>query len=213
MSPVQYSALANLLVQNISRDLVMGIEEALQVGAVRGHAPSVGMNDGHKPSIIGHMRHFHMNETFHDALVAGGANPSRIRGNKVVIGRSGILSIARFNMTAGTRAGHRSKTRREMAKANHAVEPLVQPGLFGTVAPITEATVFFVASFNAGQYQNAESPFSIDIAVPDHEMTGWLLREPVSRFVSRYDVVKPQADLAVPVLKSNVIKLKLDKKK
>lgn len=212
MTSVQRDTLVELILQNIPRDLVMGIEDALQVGAIRGHAPSIGMSDGHKPSVIGHMRHFHMNETFHDALSVGGANPSRIRGNKIVIGTSGIFSIARFNITAGTRGGHRSKTRREMAKANRAVEPLVQPNLFGAREPITKATIFFVASFNAGQYRNAESPFAIDIAVPDHDMTSWLFRESVHRFSARYDVVLPQIDLAVPTLKNHVIELKSDKK-
>ena len=213
MISAQHDTLVELLLQNIPRDLVMGIEDALQVGAVRGHAPSVGMNDGHKPSVIGYMRHFHMNETFHDALSVGGANPNRIHGNKIVVGRSGIFSVARFNITAGGRSsGHRSKTRREMAKANRAVEPLIQPSLFGATEPIAEATVFFVASFNAGQYRNAESPFSIEIAVPDHKMTSWLFRESVHRFATRYDAGLPQVDLAVPTLKNNIIELKLDKK-
>jgi hypothetical protein len=43
---------------------------------------------------------------------------------------------------------------------------------------------------------------SVQIAVPDREMRGWLFREPVSAFVQRYEQ-KPgaQDDLAKPKLK------------
>lgn len=201
------TAVADLLMRNIPRDLIMGVEDALQIGAQRGYDAASGMNDGHRPSVVGHMRHFHMNETFHDALAAANINSTPIRGNGIVVGRTGVFTVSRFNISAGLwYNGRRSRTRREMSYANRAVEPLVQPELFGEATPITAATAFFVASFS-GLLKNSQ-PVSIDLAVPDREMKGWLFREPLQIFLTRYDEVPQQVDLAVPKLKSNIIQLK-----
>jgi hypothetical protein len=200
------TAVAAFLMQNFQRDLIMGVEDALQIGAQRGYDAASGMNEGHRPSVVGQMRHFHMNETFHDALTAAGINSTPIRGNGIVVGRSGVFTVSRFNISAGLwYNGRRSRTRREMSYANRAVEPLVQPELFGEVKLITEATAFFVTSFS-GSFKNS-FPVSIDLAVPDREMKGWLFREPLHTFLARYDEVPEQVDLAVPKLKSSIIKL------
>jgi hypothetical protein len=201
------TAVADLLMQNIQRDLIMGVEDALQIGAQRGYDAASGMNDGHRPSVVGQMRHFHMNETFHDVLAAAGIGSTPIRGNGIVVGRSGVFTVSRFNISAGLwYNGRRSRTRREMSYANRTVEPLVQPELFGEVKPITEATAFFVTSFS-GSLKNS-LPFSIDLAVPDREMKGWLFREPLHIFLTRYDALPQQVDLAVPKLKSSIVELK-----
>jgi len=196
----------NLLVKNIPRELVMSIEEALDVGAGRAFVASVGMNDGHLPHVVGIARHFHMNESFHTALVANDASPSPIQGNGVVTGRSGIFTIARFNIPAGFWInGRRSKIRRQMSYANKAIEPLVQPELFNNYVDPSEATVFFVSCFSKSLHEHPTGPVSIDIAVPDREMRGWLFREPLSQFLRRYEQVQAtQNDLAVPTLKKNI---------
>lgn len=75
----------DLLVKNIPRDLIMGIEEALEIGAQRAYTASLGMDDGHLSSVVGQLRHFHMNESFQRALTISGAEPSPIRGNSIVI--------------------------------------------------------------------------------------------------------------------------------
>ncbi|MEG6992879.1 hypothetical protein V1979_39035, partial [Pseudomonas aeruginosa] len=77
------------------------VEDALNTGAMRGYASAKGMNKGHVKNAVGQMRHFHMNEAFNDALVAGNANPTPIRGNGLVVGRSGVIALSRFNISAG----------------------------------------------------------------------------------------------------------------
>jgi len=197
MNHLSNAAVAALLMSNIPRDFVLSVDELLFAGAKRAHAASAGMHKGHRPSVLGQMRHFHMNEDFSHALEAIGANPTAIRGNTVVTGRLGIFTLGRFNIKAGLwNNGRRSRTRREMSLANRSVEPLVQPGLFGDVQPITEATVFFVATFGS-----SDAPVSIDIAVPDKDMKGWLFREPLQVFANRYYVIAEQPDNAVPMLK------------
>lgn len=203
--PVQDS-IPDLLVRNIPREIVLGIEEALTVGAQRASGTANGMADGHRPHIVGQMRHFHMNESFHRALTVGNASPSPIRGNGIVTGRAGVFTLARFNIPEGFWVnGRRSQTRRQMSMANKAIEPLVQPGLFEQYAPPSEAVAFFVACFSGSLHHQPEMPVSIQIAVPDRYMRGWLFREQLGAFVQRYDQ-KPagQEDLAIPKLRRNI---------
>lgn len=204
----EHPTISSLLVQHIPRDLIMGVEDALLTGAHRGTNAGAGMNPGHRSHAVGQMRHFHMNETFRDALEAAGTNPSQIKGNRVVTAKAGIFALGRFNISNGVwNNGRRSRTRREMAMANLSIEPLVMPDLFETYRPATKATVFFVGVFDRSVQDTAAVPMSIDVAVPDHELKGWLFRMPTTEFLSLYESqtsTDAQPDLAVPTLKSGV---------
>lgn len=195
-----------LLVKNLPREVVMGVEDALAVGAQRAYVAARGMDEGHLPHVVGQMRHFHMNEAFYRALAANGAEPSPIRGNGIVTGRTGVFTLARFNIPEGFWInGRRSHTRRQMSLANMAIEPLVQPELFSGYQPPSDAVAFFVACFSGNLDVQPESPVSIQIAVPDRHMRGWLFKEPLEEFVKRYDQMPAgQHDLAVPKLKQNI---------
>lgn len=198
--------IADLLIENLPRDLVMGIEDALNSGARRAYVSSEGMNPGHLASVIGHMRHFHMNERFHDALAAAGGSPTSLRGNAIVAGRSGVLALGRFNISRGMwNHGSRSEARRKMAQENRWIETLVQPELFGAPGPITSGAVFFIAEFSGSLTHSPDVPLSINIGVPDRTMQQWLFWEPTSLFLARYDAAPQQEDLAVPTLKANVV--------
>jgi hypothetical protein len=89
-----------------------------------------------------------------------------------------------------------------MSYANKAIEPLVQPELFDQYTAPADAVAFFVACFSGSLHIQPESPVSIQIAVPDREMRGWLFKEPLIAFLQRYEQ-KPAAqdDLAKPKLK------------
>jgi hypothetical protein len=206
MNQLPAETVPSLLMRNVPRDLVMAVEDALIAGAARAFEAAQGMEEGHLPHVVGQMRHFKMNETFHRALAMANAEPSALKGNAIVTGRVGVLTLARFNIAEGFWInGRRSKTRRQMAVANRAIEPLVQPGLFGTYAPPAEVAVFFVACFSKSLRVQPEAPVSVQIAVPDREMTGWLFREPLSAFAARYDAAVPvQVDRAVPTLKRDL---------
>ena len=203
MNQMPDETVPSLLMRNLPRDLVMAVEDALIAGAARAFEAARGMEEGHLPHVVGQMRHFNMNETFHRALAMANAEPSALKGNAIVTGRVGVLTLARFNIAEGFWInGRRSQTRRQMAVANRAIEPLVQPELFGTYLPPSEVAVFFVACFSKSLRVQPETPASVQIAIPDREMTGWLFREPLSAFAARYDAVVPaQVDRAVPTLK------------
>ena len=113
MAQPNQETIHDLLVRNIPRGLVMGLEEAMLVGAQRAYAAARGMDDGHLPSVVGQLRHFHMNESFHRALTVEDASPSPLRSNQIVTGRAGILTLARFNTKDGVwNSGRRSATRK-----------------------------------------------------------------------------------------------------
>jgi len=182
MAQPNQETIHDLLVRNIPRELVMGLEEAKLVGAQRAYAAARGMDDGHLPSVVGQLRHFHMNG-------------------------SGIFTLARFNTKYGVwNSGRRSETRKQMSLANAAIEPLVQPGLFSGYVEPSQAVVFVVACFAGSLHSQPDTPVSIEIAVPDRHMQGWLFREPIDAFIKRYDQqpTAGQDDLAVPKLKKNI---------
>lgn len=203
MTAATRDTIPDLLLRNLPRELVMAVEEALVVGAQRAHAAARGMHEGHLPHVVGQLRHFHMNESFHRTLLMADAAPTAIRGNGVVSGRAGVFTLARFNIPEGVWVnGRRSQTRRQMSFANKAIEPLVQPELFDQYAAPSDAVAFFVACFSGSLHIQPESPLSVQIAVPDRNMRGWLFREEVGAFLQRYEQ-KPMAqdDLAKPTLK------------
>jgi hypothetical protein len=187
--------------------VILGIEEALVAGAQRAYAAARGMDDGHLSSVVGQLRHFHMNEAFQRALVVGNASPSPLRGNRIVTGRTGVFTLARINIKEGLwNNARRSETRKQMSLANAAIEPLVQPELFLDYVPPSDAVAFFVACFAETLHVQPESPVSIQIATPDRKMQGWLFREPIEAFIKRYDETPAttQNDLAMPKLKKNI---------
>lgn len=209
MAVTNREAIHTLLLRDIPRGLIMGLEEAQLVGAQRAYTAARGMDDGHLPSVVGQLRHFHMNESFHRALTAADASPSPLRGNQIVTGRAGIFTLARFNTKYGSwQSGRRSETRKQMSLANASIEPLVQPGLFCDYVEPSQAVVFIITCFAGSLHSQPDTPVSIEIAVPDRHMQDWLFREPVGAFIKRYDqqTTAAQDDLAVPRLKMNVRK-------
>jgi hypothetical protein len=212
VTATQKETIPELLRRNIPRSLVLAIEEAFCVGAQRAYRAAQGMDEGHLPHVVGQLRHFHMNEVFHRALAANNASPCPIRGSGIVSGRTGVFTLARFNAKDKLwNNARRSNTRREMAEANRAIEPLVQPGLFGGYEAPSDAVAFFVACFAGSLRIQPEGPVSILIAVPDRLMKRWLFREPLDRFIQGYDVpAARQDDMARPKLRKNIGK-NLDK--
>ena len=195
--------LPKFLVENISRELVLAIEEGLLASSERAFLASQQANPGHQTNVLGQLRHFHNNEAFHLVLENHGLSPSPIRGNKIITSRSGIGVIGRFNSSEPTfSSGRRSKTRKDMASVNEVIQTLIQPTLFETNAT-RQFVLFFVAEFNE---RMQEKPAAIWLAVPNSMMTNWLFCERVEDFLSRYELSTPQLDLATPTLKKRIPK-------
>lgn len=205
MSKARSLSIPELLIQHLPRDLIMGVEDACEAGAVRAHEATKDMDKNHRKNALGQMRAFHMNEAFDEALRAADAIHTPLKGNSVVVGHAGIFKFSRVNMSSETwnNCG-RSAIRRQLAEANRSITQLVQPSLFA-VEPITTGTFFFVSCFSGSLTHQPERPLEIHIAVPDAKMKGWLFREPLSWFLARYDEMpSQQADLATPKLKKDL---------
>ncbi|BCS45639.1 MULTISPECIES: hypothetical protein [Pseudomonas syringae group genomosp. 2] len=194
-----------LLIQNVPRNLIMGVEDAVDVGALRAYLATKDMDEKHRKNALGQMRAFHMNESFEEALRAADAVHTPLRGNGVVVGQAGIFKFGRVNMSSTLWNNiRRGAIRRQLAEANLAMTQLIQPSLFAP-EPINTGTFFFVACFSGSLTNQPEAPLEIHIAVPDAEMKGWLFREPVKKFLSRYYQAPQQVDLAVPKLKTGLL--------
>lgn len=197
------------LIDNLPKDLVMGINDSLYAGSERAYIRAKDDATGHRTSILGNMRHWCMNEEFHKSLLANGCSPSPLRGNNLVTGKSGIFNIGRINdNNVSWNNLTRAKTRQRLAEHNRFIESLIQPSLFGDLEAIPTATVFFLARFSGSFLDNPESPISVELVVPSHDMKSWLYREDIISFLTRYETVTLQTDKALPTLKA--IKIKKD---
>jgi hypothetical protein len=98
MNPPTKDTIPGLLLRSIPRELVLGVEDALNAGAARAYTAAKGMDEGHLPHVVGQLRHFNMNEAFYRALAAAEATPTAIQGNGLVTGRTGVFTLARFNI-------------------------------------------------------------------------------------------------------------------
>jgi len=194
-----------LLVQNLDKNLVLAIEEALVAGARIAHANAAGMHEGHLAHALGTWRHYKMNEAFAAALLAAGAAPTPVKGNSIVVGHAGILKLARLNVRSGPwDRARRSTQRLILAAANDQFAELFQPSLFDEAPRVSEGTVFFVSVFNDSPQHDAEEPLEILVAVPTPGLKSWPFCRPLSALIEAYSRPVDQVDHAKPKLKASV---------
>jgi hypothetical protein len=202
-------AIEAILLKALSRDLVMGIEDALKSAAERGALVGGALQTGHRANAVGQMRHFHMQEAFAGALEAGGAKPTAVRGNNLIFGQAGMLTIGRLNVASHSwNNARRSKSRKRAVLINKAIEHLVHPDLFMSAdEPIRSGLAFFVAVFDRPLDDTGAQALRIEIAVPDTELRLWLYRKPITKFLALYEpAAVTQIDGAIPKLKEGVRK-------
>lgn len=202
--PPSSEGIESLIVAHVPRDLIAAMEEALIIGAAEGAMGSGTLARGHRAHAIGHMRHFRTNERFHDALAAADASPTPLNGNRLVVGRIGIFSISRFNVTTHFWGNaKRSKARRQLAMFNRAIEHLVSPDLFDSYKPAQTASLFAVGVFDRSPGDALAELVRIDIAIPRPDLDGWLYRQPVAKTLALYETKQAasQPDMAHPILK------------
>ena len=208
MSSIEGQAqLEKLIVANIAKDAFMALEDAYRDGDRRGREYGARFAPGHRRSAGGQDKHFALNETMFVALEAHGANPTALRGNRVVVGRLGKFNVARLNVP-----GHKwvdlrcGKTRPQLAKINTAIERrYVQNDLFAkSDGEISEATLFILGVMD-GQDENGLSQLTtVMVALPAPDLRSWLYIQPLSKILALYEAPETvvQPDNAKPVLKS-----------
>jgi len=204
--PAGLEELEQLIVRHVPRDALMACEDAYHNGDTkgRGHASDFAM--GHRPSAAGQVKHFYLNEAFHEALLAHGADPTPLRGTQLVVGRWGIFNVARLNVP-----GHqwvnlrRSATRKKLAEINRAIQgKYVQGDLFNEASEPTGGTIFILGVMDGLDANGIAQLTQVVLALPAPEMKSWLYRKSVKEFLSLYDQanVAEQPDNAKPILKT-----------
>lgn len=198
--------LETLVTQNIPRDALMACEDAYYGGDEKGRMHSAIFSLGHRPSAAGQVKHFHINEAFHEALQAHGGEPSPLRGTHLVIGRFGIFNIARLNV-----AGHkwvnlrRSATRKKLAELNQIIETkYVQGDFFTGEREVTGGTIFILGVVDGIDANGIAQLTEVMVALPAPDMKSWLYISTMADFLKLYDQLDTagQPDNAQPKLKT-----------
>ncbi len=210
MLSTNINELEQLILQHIPRDAVMAFEDAYFDGDAKGRSRASDFEKGHRPSAAGHTKHFFINESFFDALLAHGAEPSPLRGTKLVVGRLGIFNIARLNVP-----GHkwvnlkRSATRKKLADLNDTINrKFIQPDLFKEVSDPVIGTIFILGVMDGTDANHISQLTEVMLALPAPNMKSWLYIRTIADFVKLYDEVDAiaQVDNAKPILRTTTKK-------
>lgn len=198
--------LEQLIIKNIPRDVFMACEDAYHAGDLEGRLQSVGFASGHKSSAAGHNKHFRINERFHVALQARGANPTPLCGTRLVIGRLGIFNLVRLNVP-----GHkwpdlgRSTTRKKLAELNHSIQKkYIQDDLFAAPSEVAAGTIFILGLMDGIDASGISQLTQVMVGLPAPDMRSWLYINTMADFVKLYDQLNSvaQTDNVVPKLKT-----------
>lgn len=197
--------LERLIIENVPRDVFMACEDAYYSGDERGRAQSSVFVEGHRPSAAGQIKHFRINEAFFEALEAQSAEPTPLKGTRLVIGRIGIFNIVRLNVP-----GHkwvslrRSTTRKTLAELNSSIQRrYVQRDFFADATEPTGGTIFILGVMDGMDENGIAQLTQVMVALPAPDMKSWLYKSTISDFVNLYDQagISDQVDNAQPKLK------------
>ncbi|MDY4315668.1 hypothetical protein SOW02_12080 [Pectobacterium actinidiae] len=204
---VKKSKVADLIIQHVQKQLLMALSDAVYAASKRSYDYAQKKNLDHRATALGYDRHLNLNETIHEVFAANSCNPDKLRGNRIVEGRSGIFTIVRESYSDNQwKRLFRSKRKQELIAENLFVEKIVQPDLFSDGSDVPKATLFIVCRFSGSLQTQPEAPMSIELVVPSTDGKRWVFHEPLELFLTRYDVAPPQEDNAFPGLKKGVIK-------
>jgi hypothetical protein len=197
--------LEQLIIRNIPRDALMAFEDAYRDGDIRGRAQASSFASGHRPSAAGQVKHFYTNETFHEALQVHDAEPTPLRGTRLVVGRLGIFNIARLNVP-GHKWVHlrRSATRKKLSELNLSIEEkYVQGDFFSKEQEVASGTIFMLGVMDGLDTNGIAQLTQVMVALPAPDMKSWLYISTMTDFLNIYDRIDTpvQSDKAVPKLK------------
>jgi hypothetical protein len=205
------STLEQLITENIPRDVFMACEDAYHTGDAKGRAHAASFAKGHRPSAAGHSKHFFINESFYEALLAHGGEPSPLRGTQLVVGRLGIFNVARLNVPKHKWVHlRRSATRKTLAELNRMIElKYVQDDLFAKAVAPVGGTIFILGVMDGLDKNGISKLTQVLLALPAPDMKSWLYIKPVSIFLGLYEQPDSvvQHDAALPILKTQPKKL------
>jgi len=210
LATVGTQELEQLIIKNVPRDALMACEDAYKGGDCRGRQHAASFARGHRASAAGQDKHFFINETYHEALLAHGADPTPLCGTRLVIGRLGIFNIVRLNIPGHKWVNRRrSATRNKLAQLNSAIErKYVQGDLFDRPRDVAAGTIFILGVMDGIDSNGIAQLTEVMVALPAPDMKSWLYIKSMAEFITLYDQIESgsQPDYAVPKLKKQAKK-------
>lgn len=189
-------AIPRELLLNFERLYLSALERALEIGE--------SMDPGHRASVVGHNRHFGLNESLMHALDECGISRNPLRGNGILSGKVGIATLARVHMNRGKwDNSRRSKAKVSLCKPNRKVASTVQLDWLEPAEPVVADITAFLVTQGDGTQAN---PAEVYVAVPDETMDfrNPIFVEPINIFMQRYQQEQKVLDDARPTLKVGV---------
>lgn len=205
MAASGYENIGNLLSSSLPRDFLLSVQQTIPSALERVRKFCEEFMSGHRPSVTGQVRHFALNETLVRSFDESGIPHPPLRGNAIMVGKVGVVSLARVHMgRTQWDNSRRSKTKVKLCKPNYLAKRMVQGDIFDGETPIPEITVFIVT-----EGDGAKGEATIYLVVPDDTMD---LRNPVFKeeltvFMQRFQRSQDVADRVEPKLKPGIKKL------
>lgn len=199
--------IVKILLESIPRELLLNFERHYPSALERALQIGQAVNKGHRASVVGHNRHFFLNEALMLSLDECGITHAPLRGNSILVGKVGLAAIARVHMNGGKwDNSRRSKAKLKLCAPNRKAASMVQMDWLQkqNLESIEAITAFLLTQGDGTDL----SPCQVYIVVPDENMD---LRNPIfaeqlDTFVRRYQQVQDVRDNAQPKLKPNIKK-------
>lgn len=198
--------IGKILADSIPRDLLLTFESLVPKALERARSIGGGFNPGHRRSVVGHNRHFALQEAFDAACNEACVAHNPLRGNRAIVGKSGIATILRLHLVEGKwDNSKRSKAKRKHCEPNRKVAEMIQRDIFDTASDEVELdsiTAFLLTQGGGSEH----SPVQTYVVVTSDEMDlrSPVFVEPVAVFLRRYQQVQGLTDNAQPTLKKGI---------
>lgn len=209
MSANGLEIIGDKLSSSIPRDFLLSLDRLLPQAFAEAKATGMQFQTGHRSTATGIARHLFSNEAMNRAMDEAGIEHRPLRGNAIVFGKVGVVTVARVHMgRVQWDNGRRSKTKVKLCAPNIRAKKLVQPDLFevgfDTAEPI-EITAFILTEGSV-----LSDHFAIHVVVTDETMDlrNPLFREDLHQFLQRYQRRQDVKDNVNPKLKSNIKRLR-----
>ena len=211
MSASGHEIIGNKLSSDIPRGFWLALERLVPQALATAKAQGMLFQEGHRPTATGFARHLLLNEVMHQALDESGIDHKAHRGNGIVFGTAGVVTLARVHMgQVKWDNARRSKMKVKLCEPNAHAKKLVHPDLFADEISITESVE--MTAFVLTEAWGPGDHYAIHIVVTDETMDlrHPVFREEIHQFLQRYQQAQDVQDNVKPTLKKNVKKL-LDK--
>lgn len=208
MSAFGKEIIGEKLSSSIPRDFLLNLERLLPRALAEAEATGMRFQAGHRSTATGLARHMFFNEAMAFAMEETGIEHPPLRGNAIVFGKVGLVTLARVHMgRVQWDNGRRSKTKVKLCTPNSLARKLVHPDLFEGEVDVGEP--FEMTAFVLTEGGGPDGHFAIHLVVTDETMDlrNPVFREDLHQFLQRYQRRQDVEDRVTPKLKKNVRKL------